>query len=120
MPASDFLLWWCVSAGSYTVYSLLMELATGRTVGKTVLRVELLNEAGTRPGPAQIFVRNLMRLIEIMPPFWILGFFLVLSRNRQRVGRHLRADGCRSAHRTAVGRNAHGRRLVCRLRYTLA
>ena len=86
MPASGFMLWWCVSAGSYTVYSLLMELATGRTVGKTLLRVELLSEAGTRPGPAQIFVRNLMRLIEIMPPFWILGFFLVLSRNRQRVG----------------------------------
>jgi uncharacterized RDD family membrane protein YckC len=31
-------------------------------------------------------VRNVLRCLELMPPFWVLGFVVVLSRNRQRVG----------------------------------
>jgi uncharacterized RDD family membrane protein YckC len=43
-------------------------------------------ESGLRPRLWQIAVRNLLRYLELMPPYWVLGFVVVLSRNRQRVG----------------------------------
>lgn len=86
LPESRMLWWWCVSAGGYTVYSLVMELLRRRTVGKLLTRVSLMSESAVPPTAWQIVVRNLFRFVEVMPPFWILGFLVVLSRNRQRVG----------------------------------
>ena len=86
LPDAPIVYWWCLSLGGYALYSLAMELLTRRTVGKVLMRVELLSEAGTPPAAWQIVVRNLFRLVELIPPFWILGFLVVLSRNRQRVG----------------------------------
>ena len=86
LPQSSYLQWWLLSAAGYTIYSLMMELITCRTIGKVVMRTYLLSQSGTRPALWQILVRNLFRFIEVMPPFWILGFLVVLSRNRQRVG----------------------------------
>jgi uncharacterized RDD family membrane protein YckC len=80
------LLWWGLTCGGYTTYSLVMELLTQRTVGKVLTGTRLLSEGGTPPGPGQIVVRNLFRFLEMMPPLWILGFLVVLSRNRQRLG----------------------------------
>jgi uncharacterized RDD family membrane protein YckC len=86
LPGSSTLLWWGASCGTYTVYSLVMELLTRRTVGKTLIGTRVLSEAASKPQPWQIVVRNALRCIELMPPFWVLGFVVVLSRNRQRVG----------------------------------
>lgn len=82
----EALLWWGLSAGGYTVYSLVMELIARRTVGKLLVGIRLLSESGRPPGAAQIVVRNLMRVIEFLPPFWVLGFLVLLSRNHQRLG----------------------------------
>jgi uncharacterized RDD family membrane protein YckC len=46
----------------------------------------VLSESGSVPTLRQILVRNALRLLELQPPLWILGFLVVLSRNRQRVG----------------------------------
>ncbi len=86
LPTLAALLWWAASCGSYTVYGAVMEWLTGRTVGKVVLGVRVVSEAGTRARPWQLVVRNVLRCLELMPPFWVLGFVVVLSRNRQRVG----------------------------------
>ena len=86
LPQSSYLQWWLLSVSGYTIYSLTMELITCRTIGKVVMRTYLLSQSGARPAIWQILVRNLFRFIEVMPPFWILGFLVVLSRNRQRVG----------------------------------
>jgi len=86
LPAAGALLWWGASCGTYTVYGLVMELLTRRTVGKVLVGTRLLAETGGAPRPWQIVVRNLLRCVELMPPFWVLGFVVVLSRNRQRVG----------------------------------
>ncbi len=85
-PAANTLLWWGISVGMHTLYSLVMELATRRTVGKTLLGMRLLSEAGTPPRVRQTIIRNLFRLLEMLPPLWILAFLVVLSRNRQRLG----------------------------------
>ena len=86
LPGNHTLLWWGASCGTYALYSLVMELLTRRTVGKTLLGTRVLSETATPPQHWQIVVRNALRCIELMPPFWVLGFVVVLSRNRQRVG----------------------------------
>jgi uncharacterized RDD family membrane protein YckC len=86
LPEQNVLLWWSLSVVGYTTYSLVMELITRRTVGKVIARVYLLSEAGTRPTAGQILARNLTRLIELMPQFWIFVVLVVFSRNRQRMG----------------------------------
>lgn len=80
------LLWWALSSSSYSLYALVMELLTQRTVGKVLLGLRLLGDTGSRPLMWQIVLRNLLRLVELLPPIWVLGFLVVLSRNRQRLG----------------------------------
>jgi uncharacterized RDD family membrane protein YckC len=86
LPDENVLLWWGLSIAGYTAYSLVMELLVGRTVGKVIARVRLISEAGTRPTAGQILTRNLTRLIEFMPQFWVFVVLVLLSRNRQRMG----------------------------------
>lgn len=80
------LIWWGMSSFGYVLYSLIMELITQRTVGKVIMGLRLLSDVGTRPAMWQIVLRNGMRLVELLPPVWVLVFLVVLSRNRQRLG----------------------------------
>ncbi len=86
IPPAELLLWWGYSTVAYTVYGLVMELLTHRTAGKVVSGTRVLADDGQPPRFWQLLVRNLFRLIELQPPLWILGFLVVLSRNRQRLG----------------------------------
>lgn len=86
LPATEILIWWGLSVGLYAAYSLLLELLTRRTLGKLLTGVHLLAESGARPAAWQILLRNLTRVLELLPPLWPLGFLIVLTRNRQRFG----------------------------------
>ena len=86
MPDVLVLEWWAMSVICYTLYMLVMELLTRRSIGKTLAGVRLMTERGRRPSAGQVFVRNIVRLIELMPQFWIFAIVVVLSRNKQRVG----------------------------------
>jgi uncharacterized RDD family membrane protein YckC len=86
LPGAATLEWWGLTCAAYTVYALVMELLTRRTVGKTLTGMRVLSEAGQPPGAGQIVVRNVVRLLELLPPVWIMAFLVVLSRNRQRLG----------------------------------
>jgi uncharacterized RDD family membrane protein YckC len=86
MPQRNVLVWWGLSVFGYTMYMLVMELLTRRTVGKVIIGIRLLSEAGTSPTGWQILARNVTRLIELMPQFWIFVVLVLLSRNRQRMG----------------------------------
>lgn len=86
VPEAALGMWWLLSVGGYTLYCMLLELATGQTAGKRLSRLVVMAENGKRPAAWQTVLRNIFRLLELLPPFWILGFFVVLSRNRQRVG----------------------------------
>lgn len=85
-PSPPTLRWWSASCAAYTAYALLLELLTRRTVGKLLTGTRVLTESGARPTVAAVITRNLFRFIEMMPPLWVLGFLVVLSRNRQRLG----------------------------------
>ncbi|MEW6250699.1 MAG: RDD family protein [Planctomycetota bacterium] len=85
-PARETWVWWGITGAIYTVYSLIMELTLGRTVGKIAVGTRVLADTGTPPRPWQVVVRNAVRLLELAPPLWLLAFLVVLSQNRQRLG----------------------------------
>jgi len=85
-PVAATLVWWLVACAAHTLYALVMELLTQRTIGKVLTGTRLLSESGQAPAAPQIIVRNLVRFVELLPPMWVLGFLIVLSRNRQRAG----------------------------------
>jgi uncharacterized RDD family membrane protein YckC len=59
----------------------------GQTVGKRLLRLRVVDAAGLRLETSQVIVRNLMRLVDILPAFYLLGgITCVVSRHRQRLG----------------------------------
>lgn len=80
------LVWWALSAGGFSTYALLMELIAGRTVGKLLFGIHVIGSHGGRPRWGQIFIRNVARLLELVPPLWAISFLAVLTRNRQRMG----------------------------------
>ena len=80
------LLWWGTSILACTFYTLMMEIITGRTVGKMILRLRVLSETGFNATYGQIFVRSVIRLIELTPQFWVFVVLVPFSRNRQRLG----------------------------------
>src|ERR1051325_11711522 len=56
----------------------------GQTVGKRVLRLRVVDAQGLRLEPSQVIVRNLMRFIDALPAFYLVGgAACVLSRRRQ-------------------------------------
>ncbi len=85
-PAVATLTWWAIATGMYSVYSLVMELITRRTIGKVLTGTRVVGEQHVEPTVFQVIARNVLRFIELLPVLWVLGFLVVLSRNRQRAG----------------------------------
>ena len=88
LPEQSVLTWWALTVIGYTVYTLVMELLTHRTVGKVLVRMQVLSESGTRPALWQVLTRNATRLLELSLPtlLWIVAVLVLLSRNHQRMG----------------------------------
>lgn len=86
-PGAAVIGWWAGTAVLYTTYALLMEALTTRTVGKVLTGTRVRNEDGQPPALWQRLLRNVVRLAELIPPFWAPLFILfLLSRGRQRLG----------------------------------
>ena len=69
-------------------YSILLEwLWRWRTVGKRVLGLRVVDEHGLRLQFSQVVVRNLLRLVDMLPLLYLVGgAACVLSRRSQRLG----------------------------------
>jgi len=68
-------------------YFILMEAYTGWTVGKKILGMKVLDEAGNKIGLRKSIIRNTLRLVDGLPTLNILGIILVaLSPRGQRFG----------------------------------
>ncbi|MBV8378614.1 MAG: RDD family protein [Verrucomicrobia bacterium] len=69
-------------------YSILFEsLLRGQTLGKRVLKIRVVDAEGFRLRPAQIVVRNLLRVIDLLPAFYAVGgLCCLLSPKYQRMG----------------------------------
>ena len=86
LPERDVLLWWATTVTTYSVYALIMEALARRTVGKALFGTRVVGPGGTAPTLGALFVRNLMRIVELLPPMWIINLLVIISRNRQRLG----------------------------------
>ncbi len=69
-------------------YSILLEwLWRGQTVGKRLLRLRVMDVQGLRLQFSQVVIRNLLRFVDMLPVFYLLGgLSCLLSRRGQRLG----------------------------------
>jgi len=59
----------------------------GQTIGKRLLKLRVLDEQGLRLTFSQIVVRNLLRFVDALPVFYMVGgAALLVSRRAQRLG----------------------------------
>jgi uncharacterized RDD family membrane protein YckC len=72
-------------------YYFLMEVRThGRSIGKKLLRLRVVSEDGFPATGRQYAVRALLRIVDWLPLFYLLGFgFTASSRGRRRLGDRL-------------------------------
>lgn len=86
----NFMAYFVVTAlALYAAYCFVMELRYGATLGKMAMRIKVIGDDGERPAPAQLLLRNLVKIVELAwPPVGlpILLLLPLLNRNRQRLG----------------------------------
>ena len=68
-------------------YFIIMEAYVGWTVGKKFLRMRVVNADGNRIGLLKSAIRNLLRMVDGLPAFNILGMVLIACSSKgQRFG----------------------------------
>ena len=68
-------------------YFILMEAYIGWTVGKIILRMRVTDGAGNKIGLSKSVIRNLLRVVDGLPAFNILGIILIVTSPKgQRFG----------------------------------
>lgn len=69
-------------------YAMLAEwLWRGQTLGKWLLRLRVVDEQGLKLRPEQVVVRNLLRFVDGLPLFYLVGgVAILLGRRAQRLG----------------------------------
>jgi len=82
--ALGVLLFFAISIG----YAMVLEWYwRGQTLGKRILRLRVVDAEGLHLKPGQIIVRNVLRFVDMLPAFYMVGGLAVfLSRKAQRLG----------------------------------
>ena len=72
----------------YLLYHPVLEVALrGRTPGKRMAGVRIVTREGATPGAGALLMRNLFRLIDSLPAFYVLGLSCcMLTAQRVRIG----------------------------------
>lgn len=78
------------ASGLHTLYFVLLEWRFGgQTPGKRALGLRVVRDGGYALGFTPAFVRNLLRPVDMLPAFYLIGLSAVLlSGARKRVGDH--------------------------------
>jgi uncharacterized RDD family membrane protein YckC len=87
--ANRFVLWVLLPASAiYFLYHLVLECAFGgRTPGKRIAGVRLVTRNGDTPALGALAIRNLFRLIDSLPAFYVIGLVACFAtRERVRIG----------------------------------
>ena len=89
LPSNNLIYWQILWQSLYVVYCTLMETFLGATVGKLILRLRVVDDKGQRPNLRSVALRNLMKVIELLPLVSQLPLLLLLpiiSPYRLRIG----------------------------------
>ena len=102
VPLTDLLLLVVLRLGLTIAYFTIAEGATGRSIGKALLGLEVCGVDGRRATWKQAFLRNVLRIVDEMPmALYLVGLaFILLGPRLQRLGDRLA--------RTLVVRSAGG------------
>src|ERR1700722_16489383 len=86
--SQDALLSLLPAAVIYFLYHPILETALrGRTPGKRMAGLVLVNRAGGTPSTSALVIRNIFRLIDGLPAFYVVGLVCcVVTANRVRIG----------------------------------
>lgn len=74
-----FFVWWGYGAACEV-------FANGRTVGKAALGLRVVSQTGLSINPAQAILRNLLRAVDVAPPFYPGVASMALTSRLQRLG----------------------------------
>ena len=89
LRARDVVMMPLVEQGVVVAYFMLFELLLGRTPGKMLMRLDIVTADGRSPGPWRTVVRNLVRIFDACPSWYVplIGAVsLGMDRDGQRVG----------------------------------
>ena len=68
-------------------YFIIMEAYVGWAIGKKILGMRVVDNAGNKIGLSKSAIRNILRLVDGLPAFNILGIILItFSAHEQRFG----------------------------------
>jgi uncharacterized RDD family membrane protein YckC len=68
-------------------YYFFFELTSGQTIGKKLLKVRVVSLDGQPLTPGKVALRTILRIIDGLPIFYLVGFICVLaSKQKQRIG----------------------------------
>lgn len=71
----------------FFLYFIILEGRSGQTVGKRLMSIKVVREDGSSCGYGPATVRNLARIIDVLPFLYLLGFIVIIrSDKRQRLG----------------------------------
>ena len=83
---ASFILWLGLSIG----YHVVLEWWSGKTVGKALVKIEATDADGSSLSLQSSIVRNVLRLIDFLPFFYLVGIgSLLISDQSQRIGDRL-------------------------------
>jgi len=69
------------------LYFVALEATTGKTVGKLLTGTRVVDASGDRIGWGKSLIRNLLRIVDSLPLFYIVGLIAIIaSKNKQRIG----------------------------------
>ena len=82
----SLVLWFGLSLG----YHALLEWRFGRTIGKALVKIRATNADGSSLSLQSSLVRNVLRLVDFLPFFYLIGIVsLILSDRSKRLGDRL-------------------------------
>ncbi|MEM3736955.1 MAG: RDD family protein [Candidatus Bathyarchaeia archaeon] len=71
----------------WVIYFTYFEGSQGQTPAKRWLRIKVVREDGSSVDYGAALIRNVLRIVDLLPAFYIIGVVLVaLSGKRQRLG----------------------------------
>lgn len=69
------------------LYFLILEGLRGATVGKMLMKIKVVREDGSAYGFGPALIRNILRIIDVLPFLYIIGLILISrSDKKQRLG----------------------------------
>ena len=74
--------------GLALLYYFVLESWTAQTLGKRALGIRVVAGDGSAPTPGQIGLRTILRVVDILPALYLVGFVTCLATGRrcQRLG----------------------------------